>query len=607
MCGIAGYFGVKPPCNSLISRTLELMKRRGPDHQASKAFTFGNNEIRLLHSRLSIIDLDSRSNQPFSVGPLTIVFNGEIYNYLELRKGLLNSGVQLLTSSDTEVLLHYYRIHGKDCLSYFEGMWSLAIFDSENGTIFISRDRFGEKPLYFMKGPKGLFFGSEIKFIKSLYNHDLTVNRNHVRRHLAHGYKSLYKTNETYFLEIRELTQAHNLTYSMDGLLREEQYWFPHTEADESMTLEDSLLGTREHLLESVRIRLRADVPLAFCLSGGVDSASLASIATKEFNAELKTFSIIDSDERYNEKDNILATVRDLGCAHNLISIPQHGSLERLKKLIHYHDAPLPTLSSYVYSLICESVSDQGYRVSFSGNSADELFTGYYDHFVLHLNELKEHSDYPILLRDWETFIKPFVRNPYLRNPRLYQDNPSFRNHVFDASEEINNFMCSDYGEKFTEKTYSKSLLRNRMLNELFHESTPVILHEDDLNSMYFSVENRSPFLDSKLQKFAYSIPAKHLIRDGFGKFTLRESMKGILNEKVRLDRSKKGFNISINSMVDFKDSEFREQILDESSEIFEIVDYSKIKALIELNPLPNHYSKFLFNFINAKIFLEMN
>jgi asparagine synthase (glutamine-hydrolysing) len=143
------------------------------------------------------------------------------------------------------------------------------------------------------------------------------------------------------------------------------------------------------------------------------------------------------------------------------------------------------------------------------------------------------------------------------------------------------------------------------MLNELFHEVTPVILHEDDLNSMKYSIENRSPFLDTDLMEFAYSIPSKYLIQNGYAKFVLREAMKGILNEKVRTDRVKKGFNASIHSIIDFKNLEIKDYLLNKSSEVFTIFSWEKIKQLLEKEFLPNDESKFLFNFVNLRIFLE--
>ena len=189
------------------------MKNRGPDHQESKTFITQseNNNIGLLHSRLSIIDLDSRSNQPFTIGSQSIVYNGEIYNYLELRKTLLDQNIELVTSSDTEVLLHYYRLYGKDCVNHFEGMWAFAIYDQSSEELFLSRDRFAEKPLYIHKNNEGFFFGSEVKFLQSLVGQSFSVNYRHLMRHIAHGYKALYKSDETYFCGVEELKYAQSL------------------------------------------------------------------------------------------------------------------------------------------------------------------------------------------------------------------------------------------------------------------------------------------------------------------------------------------------------------------------------------------------------------
>ena len=489
MCGIAGYFGRTPPADANIDRTLSLMRKRGPDHQACNSFSLGEFQLRLLHSRLSIIDLDPRSNQPFTIENATIVFNGEIYNYLELREHLTARGVALRTSSDTEVLLQYYLLYGEECVRHFEGMWAFAIFDADRGTLFLSRDRFAEKPLYYVECDNGFYFGSEIKFLKALMGRNLKVNRRHLLRHLVHGYKALYKSDETYFEEVRELKYAENLTITLRGAGRPWRYWTPACSIDQSMSVEDAIEGSREHLLESVRIRLRADVPLAFCLSGGVDSASLVSIAAKEFNAKLETFSIVDADERYNEEDNILATVRDVECPHTLLHVSHEDSLLRLKKLIEYHDAPVATISYYVHSMISEAVHDKGFRVAFSGTSADELFTGYYDHFILHLNEVRQQDDYADYLRAWQDHVKQFVRNPLLKNPDLYHENPRFREHIYDSSDQLNEHLVDSFEEPYSESTFTDNLLRNRMMNELFHEVTPLILHEDDLNSMCFSID----------------------------------------------------------------------------------------------------------------------
>ena len=164
--------------------------------------------------------------------------------------------------------------------------------------------------------------------------------------------------------------------------------------------------------------------------------------------------------------------------------------------------------------------------------------------------------------------------------------------------------LTCDFREAFFEERFCDSLLRNRMLNELFHEATPVILHEDDLNSMFYSVENRSPYLDSRLFQFSFSIPPEHLIRDGYGKYVLREAVKGILNDKVRLDRQKKGFNASFRALFDPRDPEDRDFLLSEGP-IFDLVRRDRIEAMLGEETLSNSFSKFLFNFVSAKLFLE--
>ena len=580
------------------------MKNRGPDHQDWRSFIVNDTNVYLLHSRLSIIDLDERSNQPFSFNDATLVFNGEIYNYIEIRQELKKQGYVFSTDSDTEVLLKAYVEYGEDCVQHFNGMWAFAIWDERNKKLFLSRDRFAEKPLYYFQDNDGFYFASEIKAIQSLRKKQLQVNYDHLKRYLVYGYKFLYKTPQTYFHGIREIEFASNATLDCDNNFIQSKYWKPESNIKE-MTLDRAVEGSRHYLLESIKLRLRADVPLAFCLSGGVDSASLASIAKKEFNYDVATFSIIDPDERYNELDNIKETIHDLDCKHFLVHLTFENILQRLETLVRYHDSPVATISYLVHSMLSEQINQQGYKVSISGTSADELFTGYYDHFNLHLYEMRNHSDFEKYLEDWQKYTGKFVRNPYLKNPQLYFDDQSIRAHNHLNSAEFASFLNDDFSIDFTENIYSESLLRNRMLNELFHEAIPVILHEDDLNSMQYSIENRSPYLDVNLFDFAYSIPNEHLIKNGYGKYVLREAMNGTLNDQVRLDRRKKGFNASINSLFDFSDKNTCDYFLDSSSVIFDLIDISNIERLINTNTAPNHYSKFLFNFINCKNFLE--
>lgn len=604
MCGIAGYIGIEPLAESRIKCALSAMYNRGPDYSSFKNFNTEKVNISLLHARLSIIDLDKRSNQPFTLDRCTIVFNGEIYNYLELKKPLEENGIKFRTTSDTEVLLHYYLKYGEKCVDYFEGMWSFAIYDERHHKIFLSRDRFAEKPLYFYQMESGFYFASETNTLRALSGINFEINYNHLKRYMVNGHKSLYKVNETFYKDVFEVDYATNYTIDLSLKISKIKFWKPDYNPIR-MSREEAIEGIKERLIDSLKLRLRSDVPLAFCLSGGVDSASLVSIARKIFNADVNTFSIIDTDERYDENDNIQVTIDDTGCKSTKIVLsPKANNLERLRNLIKYHDAPVATISYFVHSLLSEAISKNGYKISISGTAADELFTGYYDHFNLHLYETRDSANYQKYLEEWKKYPAQFVRHPSFQNPELYFNDPTKRDHIYLNNEEFAAYLKEDFHESFTETNYTSSLLRNRMMNELFHEVVRVILHEDDLNSMLYSIENRSPFLDKNLFEFANTIPSELLINNGYAKYLLREAMAGILNDKVRLEREKKGFNASINSIIDFNNKTHTEFILD-SGKIYDLVDRNKIETIMKKGEYPNSYKKFLFNFINAKLFLD--
>jgi asparagine synthase (glutamine-hydrolysing) len=607
MCGIAGYIGKAHLSSERISAGLDSMLFRGPDHRDHVNLEAGGRFCSLLHGRLSIIDLDERSNQPFVIGDYSLVFNGEIYNYVELRQRLVADGVPLRTESDTEVLLYYYQKYGERCVDHFEGMWALAIFNQRDGSLFLSRDRFGEKPLYLFQSSYGLYFASEVKTLMALSGRKFTVNQEHLMRYVINGHKSLYKTNECFFKEIEELPIASNGFVDSSGNFTSNRYWTPAFKPNAAMSEKEAIEGSRHHLIESVKLRLRSDVPLAFCLSGGVDSASLVSIAAKVFNANVNTFSIIDNDHRYDEFENIQATIDDTGCRSTKVILnPNDDTISRLEALVAYHDAPVATISYFVHSFLSEKIAQDGYRISISGTAADEIFTGYYDHFVLHLAEMRHHSEFARFKSEWENYPLQFVRHPDFRKFDLYFDDPGKRDHIYLNNDQFRSLLKKDFKEDFTETVYSGSLLRNRMMNELFHEVVRVILHEDDLNSMKYSIENRSPFLDTNLFNFAYTIPNELLINKGYNKYILRSAVEGLLNDKVRLSREKKGFNASINSIFDFNNPLHRDYFLSDSP-LFDWFDKDKIAALLGRGEFPNSYKKFLFNFINAKIFLSQH
>jgi len=606
MCGIAGYFGPNPPSEHSLHEAGNTLAHRGPDGSGVyRNVGDAGSGVGLVHRRLAIIDLDPRSNQPFRLGGGVLVYNGEIYNYIEVRKELQRLGHDFRTTGDTEVLATALLQWGVDCLDKLEGMWAFAWYRESDGSLLLSRDRFGEKPLYFHRTARSVYFASEPKAIFSLIGRKLSVNYLHLNRYLVNGYKSLYKTQETFFEGLEEVLPGHIVEIN-DKIFKSSRYWNPNLNCQSSsMTFEDSVYQARHLLTHSVKARLRSDVPIAFCLSGGIDSNALVSIANKELGYESHGFTIVNTDSRYEEKDLVEAAVRELGIRHTSVATNPRNFLLNLRSLIKSHDAPVYTLTYYAQWLLMQAIHENGYKVSVSGTGADELFSGYYDHHLAYLQEVSRDfpSWYDLSLKNWESEIKPWVRNPYLSNPNYFIDAPDSREHIFLDNRIFSSMLVEPFLEPFNEEHYSDRLLRNRMLNELFHESVPVILHEDDLNAMHFSIENRSPFLDRNLFEFCQSIPTVNLIQQGRAKAVLREAVRGIAPDAVLNSARKVGFNAPIFDFLDTKDPIIANELMADSP-IFEIVKHDEIAQLVDKPDLPNSRSKFLFNFVCAKLFL---
>ncbi len=605
MCGFAGYIGYEIPSVDTLKKTAQTLSHRGPDGEGIYTHQLAKQNLVLVHRRLAIIDLESRSNQPFRIENNILVYNGEIYNYIEIRQELKNLGYSFVTDGDTEVLAIALKHWGMKTLNKLEGMWSFAWYDDFTGELTLCRDRFGEKPLYLWRVENGIYFGSEIKALVSLAGKKPEINKNHVIRYLVNGYRSLYKTKETFYIGVEELPISSYLKVIENSKEKPYVYWNSKVELDKNITYNQAVKKTRKALIDAVSLRMRSDVPLAFCMSGGIDSNSLISIAKRELGSDVHGFTISDVDSKYKEENLVNESVKELGIEHTFIKPKHEDFLENIHRLVGLHGAPVSTISYYMHWKLMESVASQGYKVSISGTGADELFTGYYDHHNLYLKEVsKDELLYKKSLDAWKKYQLPIVRNPFLQDPELYIKDPYFRKHIYLNKDIFKNYIKFKWDEDFIENDYGYGPLRNRMLNELFVESTRVILNQDDLNAMSFSIENRSPFLDKKLFQIAYSIPVKYLIRNGFAKSILRDSMRGIVPDKILNTRKKVGFNASITDLLDIKNPDVVNFLIDDSS-IFKIVKRNKIKELLKQKKMTNSFSKFLFNFINAKIFLD--
>lgn len=608
MCGIAGYHGPKPLPEQRINACLDLMSRRGPDARgAIHRGTSCNRHIHLLHSRLSILDLDPRSNQPYAVGGGVLTYNGEIYNYLELRAELIRLGVSIHNTSDTEVLANLLEREGVAALEKCEGMFALA-WAASDGNVLLARDRFGEKPLYILRETDGsIFFGSEAKFIFALANRKPKVNLRHLRRYLVNGYKALYKTRDTFFEGLEMLPAGYVARIASDGCIHEFPFWRPQFgPINPELTYTEAVAGTRERLIRSVELRLRADVPIAFCLSGGIDSNALIGIAKRALGYDVHGFTIMNTDSRYEERAMVETAVRELGLRHTPVPLDTRDFLSNLRELVRQHDAPVYTVTYYAQWRLMQAVAKAGYKVSVSGTAADELFSGYFDHHNAYLAAMavEDPARYATALADWRDVVAPIVRNPFLQDPDYLLKRPLSRDHIYLDAEYFAGFLTTPFSEPFNESFFTEPLLRNRMANELLAESVPVILHEDDLNAMYFSIENRSPFLDTALFDWCQHIPTRHLICDGRAKAVLRDSVRGLVPDAILDNPRKVGFNAPILDYLDVTDPAVRTELLADSP-VFEILRKDRVAEILDKPTLPNSQSKFLFNFVNAKLFLE--
>jgi asparagine synthase (glutamine-hydrolysing) len=604
MCGIAGTWTKNEPNFGRIESSLKLLCHRGPDDEKYKTFKTKNGmHAALLFTRLAIIDLDPRANQPMGYGGLWLTCNGEIYNYREIRKELEEQGLSFHTSSDTEVLLKGLHTYGWNILNKLEGMWAIAVYDENTNRLTLCRDRFGEKPLSYIKTTDGVFYASEVRVLQQLSGQGLVPSKLQLQRFLVNGYKSLYKTNETFFDDVIDVPAKTLLHFNDDGTVNCEVYWKPNLEIDESIDFNKAVIQSKEKLLRSLDLRLRADVPLAFSLSGGVDSVSLVSLAKRELGAHVHGFTIRNSDPRYEEWQLVDKVVKELNLDHTYIDLNSENFLENLKMLIAHRKNPILTITYYVQWLLMQKISEMGFKVVIGGTGADELYTGYYDHHLFYIASLngKARQD---AIESWSLNLKQFIQNPFLSNPNLFIEKPDFRDHIYLDADLYKTFLIDDFKEKFNESKYHADPLKNRMLNELFEETIPVIMHEEDLNAMNFSIENRSPFLDKELFETTFKFPTKIMIKNGRAKAILRESVRGIAPDVVIDNARKIGFNAPIESLLDLNSSDVRRQILSDSP-IYEIVNRDFISNFLAKRGLNNSESKFLFSFLSAKLFLE--
>ena len=602
MCGISGYFG-KTRINLNKKDIINSLKHRGPDNQ-SIFEKYDYNNLFLAFSRLSIIDLNIRSNQPFIYKNFIICFNGEIYNFKEIRESLKKKGISFSTNSDTEVLIKFIYHEGIEKINKLEGMWAFVLYDKKKDKLIFCKDRFGEKPLFFLKKNQNIYFASEISQIKKLIPFKLDINQDYLKTYLFTNYRNLNRSNHTIYKNLYKVEKGYYIVINKSLSIVKKKY-FEFQQKIKKQSYRDIKANIQKILISSSKKTLNSDVPVAFCLSGGVDSSSLAAIAKKELKMNIHCFTLDPGEKSYDEKKAVNSSVKKLKLKHTWVKINKNETFENLRKILRHRSSPLSTLTNYIQWLLYTNISKKGYKVAISGIGADEIFSGYYDHHLAYFYDIRKNKTlFRESLSNWRKKILPLIRNKFFRDHLFYFKFKS-PHYLFDKNKDINKFSKIKLNFKFKEKKFIKSKLRNRMLNELLLESVPVVLEEEDLNAMYFSIENRSPYLNHKLFEYLNTVDTKYFIKNGYAKSLLRDSLKKILPSHVRKNYEKIGFNVSLPKLINFKSKNVI-NFINKDSKIYKYVKKDLINKIINENDIQNN-SYFLFKFLNIKLMIDQN
>lgn len=532
--------------------------------------------LALGHRRLSILDLSLAGHGPmgYQDGTLWITYNGEVYNYLELREELKGRGYSFNTETDTEVVLAAYAEWGPECLSRFNGMFAFALWDSHKQQLFCARDRFGIKPFHYFWNSQHFIFASEIKALLAHPDVSRQPNEAIIYDYLALG--SLDHTDYTFFEDVRRLPPSHYLMIDLRrGHLEIQRWWDmqvnPSLDGHTSISShQDLVIQFRELLIDAVRLRLRSDVAVGTCLSGGLDSSSIVSIAnhllleegavSKEWvGQQQKTFSACFDDPAIDERPYIQQIIRHTGAESNQV-FPQgeNGLWNELRQLIWYQEEPFGSTSIYSQWNVMRLASQRDVTVLLDGQGGDELLAGYHHYVGPYLAQILHSRGIWNVLQSVGPLSagtgrsKGFLLGLGLYNslPRMLQRAAlSFGNSRFRTNPTVSGSMLlPSFERKYAERNLGQNKhqsfhhLAERLYQDTFVYSLPALLRYEDRNSMAFSLEARVPFLDYRLVEFCFSLPVSWRIHQGWTKWILREAMPGFLPEQVRWRQSKLGF-----------------------------------------------------------------
>ena len=554
MCGIAGIINLdkSPAEKRVLEGMIDVLRHRGPDDLGF----YVNGPTGLAHARLSIIDLSADAHQPMpnEDSTLYIAHNGEIYNYVELKNELKGLGHSFKSKSDTEVILHAYEEWGEGCLRRFNGMWAFTILDLKKNTLFCSRDRFGVKPFYYYADGKVFLFASEIKALLKHPAVKAQPNDGAIFNYLASGYGYMDISDETFFKNIRQLKAGHYIKVSLnDGKIIQKKYWnLEPNKTHQAKKEADVCSDFYELFRDSINLRLRSDVSVGLSLSGGLDSSSIACVMAGLLkNGPFDTFSSCFEDKRYDERRFIEPVLARTGARSNLIFTKPENVLDEMDRIVWHQDEPYSTLSIFPQWHVMKLAREKGVKVLLTGQGGDETLGGYHKYYLYLFADLIHSLKWKEAAREmgiYRELGEEKALSGSISKILVSHMTPDIVKKAFRAGgvKTAPAYLGKDFAAcrsnmVFTEKRFG-SILNNDLYNALKISPLPSLLHIDDRSSMAHSVESRAPFLDYRLVEFLFSLGPEYKIRDGFTKYVLRQSLKGILPEEVRTRRDKMGF-----------------------------------------------------------------
>jgi asparagine synthase (glutamine-hydrolysing) len=549
MCGIFTYFGVRP---LKIDRAIEVINHRGPDSKGFLVFNASENfrpeknylasngigkKVVFGFARLAIIDLQNHSNQPLSLqsNHYHIVFNGEIYNYKELKKELESFGYHFITDSDTEVLLTSYIHWGENCVSHFNGMWAFTILDLVKKQLFVSRDRFGVKPLYYYRDNNEISFFSEIKQIFSC-GIAKEINENVIRDFLESAI--LDAGNETFYKNIYRFPASSSAVISIDSsdykLEPYRYYDLSVSNSYEKITYPEACSEFVSLFKSSIDLRYRSDVPVGACLSGGLDSSSIVSMAAY-LRKEVMAFTVDNKQKELSEIGYVNKVCQKYSNINLKVTYNSDQDLDLLDEVLKYQDEPISGLGVIAQWKVMKLAKENNVVVLLDGQGGDEIFGGYRKFVFFYLKQLTREGKFVKAAYEASKFFGQKEFNFFdLEGLKRYTNTSGVNNFLSTKSHSLERNFRIDFksADGFEDKSYQ----------DIFYFSYPQLLRYEDRNSMAFSLESRVPFLDYRLVSFIYNLPPSFKIRNGYTKALLRDGLNGILPDEVRLRKSKLGF-----------------------------------------------------------------